>query len=159
VTSIRDAVIDDVRVLVAFDPVVLRGDNTRATWIRDHVRAGVVRVAELDSEVVGYCAVQESFFEHGFVELLIVAERARRNGVGTDLLCDALKRCRTTKVWTSTNFSNVPMQQLLLKLGWQSAGIIYGLDEGDPELIFMARRPDSASTGFRSTELKPGLSQ
>jgi GNAT superfamily N-acetyltransferase len=144
VISIRDAVVDDVPVLVAFDPVVLRGDNTRAIWIRDHVRAGVVRVAELDSEVVGYCAVEELFFEQGFVELLIVAERARRKGVGTDLLCDALRRSRTTKLWTSTNFSNLPMQQLLLKLEWQSAGIVYGLDDRDPELIFTACRQDQA---------------
>jgi len=144
VISIRDAVINDVPVLVAFDPVVLSGDNTRAIWIRDHVRAGIVRVAELETEVVGYCAVEETFFQQGFVELVVVAERARRKGVGTKLLCDALKRCQTTKLWTSTNFSNLPMQQLLLKLGWQSAGIVYGLDEGDPELIFVASPRDQA---------------
>jgi N-acetylglutamate synthase-like GNAT family acetyltransferase len=86
VISIRDAVINDVPVLVAFDPVVFRGDDTRAIWIRDHVRAGIVRVAELDTEVVGYCAVEKTFFQQGFVELVIVAERARRKGVGTNLL-------------------------------------------------------------------------
>jgi GNAT superfamily N-acetyltransferase len=136
VISVRDAVIDHVPTLLGFDPVVLRGDDSRATWVRDHVRAGVVRLAELDTEVVGYCAVEESFFEQGFVELLIVAERARRKGVGAHLMRDALERCQTKKLWTSTNLSNFPMQQLLLKLGWQSAGIVYGLDEGDPELFF-----------------------
>jgi hypothetical protein len=116
--SIRDAVTDDVPVLVAFDLnlVVLRGDNTRAMWLRDHVRAGVVRVAELGTEAVGYCAVEESFFQQPFVELLIVAERARRKGMGAHLLCDTLPRCQTSKLWTSTNFSNLPMQRSLSSL-------------------------------------------
>ncbi len=115
----------------------------------DHVWAGVVRVAELDAEVVGYCAVEASFFEQAFVELVIVAERARRKGVGTHLMPDALERSQTKKLWTSTNLSNVAIQQLLLKLGWQSAGIVYGLDEGDPELFFWhlakTRRPNKES--------------
>ena len=65
-----------------------------------------------------------------------MAERARRKGVGTHLMRDALERCKTKKLWTSTNLSNLPMQQLLLESGWQSAGIVYGLDDGDPELFF-----------------------
>ncbi|WP_277953539.1 hypothetical protein [Saccharopolyspora soli] len=35
--------------------------------------------------------------------------------------------------------SNHAMQSLLLSLGWHSAGIVYGLDEADPELFFMAQ--------------------
>jgi hypothetical protein len=35
------------------------------------------------------------------------------------------------------------MQRLLGRLGWQSAGIVYGLDEGDPELFFLAPSGDS----------------
>lgn len=138
---IRDAVSDDVEVLTAFDPVALSGDSRRATWIRQHVGTGSFRVAELDGQVVGYCATAESFFEQAFVELLVVAEHARRKGVGTRLLRDAELRYRPSKLFTSTNLSNQQMQQLLINLGWTSAGIVYGLDEGDPELIFMARRP------------------
>ncbi|HUZ56480.1 MAG TPA: hypothetical protein VMU94_28645 [Streptosporangiaceae bacterium] len=36
------------------------------------------------------------------------------------------------------NLSNQPMQRLLARLGWRSVGIVYGLDEGDPELLFLA---------------------
>jgi hypothetical protein len=32
------------------------------------------------------------------------------------------------------------MQRLLTRTGWRSAGIVYGLDEDDPELFF--RAPD-----------------
>ena len=44
----------------------------------------------------------------------------------------------TAKLFTSTNLSNQPMQRLLARPGWRSVGIIYGLDEGDPELFFLA---------------------
>jgi hypothetical protein len=30
------------------------------------------------------------------------------------------------------------MQRLLARLGWRSVGIVYGLDEGDPELFYLA---------------------
>ncbi len=29
------------------------------------------------------------------------------------------------------------MQQLLLKSGWRPAGLVHGLDEGDPELFYL----------------------
>jgi len=39
---------------------------------------------------------------------------------------------------TSTNLSNQPMKRLLARLGWRSVGVVCGLDEGDPELFFLA---------------------
>ena len=30
------------------------------------------------------------------------------------------------------------MQRLLARLAWRSVGIVYGLDEGDPELFYLA---------------------
>jgi hypothetical protein len=33
------------------------------------------------------------------------------------------------------------MQRLLARLGWSSVGIVYGLDEGDPELFYLAPEP------------------
>jgi hypothetical protein len=32
------------------------------------------------------------------------------------------------------------MQRLLGRLGWRSVGIVYGLDEGGPELFYLAPR-------------------
>lgn len=40
------------------------------------------------------------------------------------------------ELWTSTNQSNQPMQRLLERLGFLPSGVIEGLDEGDPELVF-----------------------
>lgn len=137
--SLRDAVNADVSCLMAFDPVARRGVGSRAAWIRERIPSASVRVAECAGALVGYCAMEASFFGQSFVELLVVAERARRRGVGSRLLRDAEARCPTPKLFTSTNLSNLPMQSLLRKLDWRSAGIVYGLDEGDPELIFQAR--------------------
>jgi len=45
--------------------------------------------------------------------------------------------CRTPKLFTSTNLSNLPMQSLLAKLGYKLCGVIHHLDEGDPELVYV----------------------
>ncbi len=46
-------------------------------------------------------------------------------------------RCDTPKLFTSTNQSNQPMQQLLDALGYLPSGVIHNLDPGDPELVYM----------------------
>ena len=42
------------------------------------------------------------------------------------------------RLFTSTNVSNLPMQQLLQHAGWSATGILHGLDEGDPELFSLS---------------------
>ena len=76
----------------------------------------------------------------------MVAESARGHGIGAELLLDAQRQRETAKLFTSTNLSNQPMQRLLARLGWRSVGIVYGLDEGDPELFYLA---PEATTGLR----------
>lgn len=146
VVTIREAVADDIRPLQDFDPIVQRGNAGRRIAIQNWVTAGAARVAEIDSRPVGYCVVEDAFFGQEFVEMLVVAEAARRQGVGSLLLMDADDRRSTAKLFTSTNLSNQAMQRLLARLGWQSAGILYGLDEDDPELFFIA---PSRSQTFR----------
>ncbi len=45
-------------------------------------------------------------------------------------------RCKIQKLFTSTNQSNEPMQQLLVKLGYFEFGIIYDLKPDDAELVY-----------------------
>jgi acetyltransferase (GNAT) family protein len=80
----------------------------------------------------------------------MVAEDFRGQGIGAELLQDAQRQRDTAKLFTSTNLSNQPMQRLLARLGWRSAGIVYGLDEGDPELSIWPRgqSPASAEVGL-----------
>ncbi|MFD7964291.1 hypothetical protein ACFV5J_26165 [Streptomyces zaomyceticus] len=53
----------------------------------------------------------------------------------------AADSCTTSKLFTSANVSNQPMQRLLRRAGWDSVGLVHGLDEGDPELFYLRRAP------------------
>jgi hypothetical protein len=56
---------------------------------------------------------------------------------GAHLLAAVATSCTTAKLFTSTNVSNHPMQQLLQSAGWRPVGLLHGLDEGDPELFHL----------------------
>lgn len=43
------------------------------------------------------------------------------------------------KLFTSTNLSNLPMQSLLSKSGYELSGVIHNLDVGDPEIVYYKR--------------------
>ncbi len=85
----------------------------------------------------GYVIFDESFFDQFFVRLLIVHPDFRRRGLATALMRAAELDCQTGKLFTSTNQSNLPMQQLCARLGFVKSGYIENLDEGDPELIYV----------------------
>jgi ribosomal protein S18 acetylase RimI-like enzyme len=143
--TIRDALPADVPRLAEVDHVAAAGDPGRHAAIQQWVATASVRVAQTRDQVIGYCVTEYTFFGQAFVTMLVVAANARRHGAGARLLLDAQQRRNTTKMFTSTNLSNQAMQRLLSRLGWQSAGIVYGLDEGDPELFFLAPARDSTA--------------
>ena len=135
--EVRPAGRADLQALIAIDPIMLT-DTERRQSIAHWMAAGQCFVAVLDDKLVGYVALTKGFFHQPFVELLIVAEDSRRSGIGVALTnhCIALIPAGA-KLWTSTNSSNLPMQGLLLKLGFVRSGIVENMDEGDPELIFV----------------------
>jgi ribosomal protein S18 acetylase RimI-like enzyme len=143
--EIRDAVPQDAPQVVAIDMIAAVGGSERRASIERWVADGSMRVAVAADEIVGYCVTERTFFGNRFVVLLMVAEGARGQGIGAELLLDAQRQRDTAKLFTSTNLSNQPMQRLLARLGWRSVGIVYGLDEGDPELFYLA---PGAATGF-----------
>jgi ribosomal protein S18 acetylase RimI-like enzyme len=138
---IRDAVPADAPHVVAIDAVAAPVDGERRASIERWLDDGSMRVAVAADEIVGYCVTERAFFGQWFVAVLMVAESARGHGIGAELLLDAQRRREPAKLFTSTNLSNQPMQRLLARLGWRSVGIVYGLDEGDPELFYLAPRP------------------
>ena len=71
--------------------------------------------------------------------MLYIHQDYRRNGVGAALMKHMESECRTEKLFTSTNQSNIPMQRLLAKLEYKPSGKVENLDEGDPELIYFKK--------------------
>lgn len=112
-------------------------NETRTTawcWIG----SGGTRVVVQRGSVVGFSVMAPTFFGNDFIEMLQVRKDARRCGVASMLLNAASAQRGTEKLFTSTNLSNSPMQKVLSRLGWESVGIVYGLDDADPELFYKA---------------------
>ncbi|MER7706827.1 GNAT family N-acetyltransferase [Kitasatospora sp. NPDC097605] len=138
---VRRALEPEADALAGIDSVAVEGDEERVASIRRWCRKGRAVVAEDTSGLLGYCVTEYTFFDQGFVTMLMVAPPARGRGVGRRLLDVAAAACRTEKLFTSTNVSNQPMQRLLRQAGWRPVGLLHGLDEGDPELFYLCRTP------------------
>jgi ribosomal protein S18 acetylase RimI-like enzyme len=125
----------DVKAITAIDQVAQYDTQRRHFIERAVVNAGCW-VAVTDGQILGYSVFGYTFYDHGFVSMVYVAEGHRRLGVGEALLRRTESECRTPRLFTSTNLSNLPMQALLNKLGYALSGIVHNLDEGDPEVVY-----------------------
>lgn len=94
-----------------------------------------------DNLGVGFAIFDYSFFDLGWIELLIIDERYRGKGIGTQVIKLLCVQSKTSKVFTSTNKSNQAMQAVLKKCNFNFAGEIIGLDDGDPELFYYKEKP------------------
>jgi GNAT superfamily N-acetyltransferase len=136
--SIRPALETDVQALCSLD-LIARREEARRTFIRREVAAGTCFVAVADGEVIGYGVLNYTFYYHGCIDLLVVHTDHRRRGAGAALVRHLESLCRTPKLFTSTNLSNLRMQSLLAKSGYELSGVIHNLDEGDPEIVYFKR--------------------
>ena len=122
--------------LIALDTVAYHSEERRRAitkWIED----GLCHIAERDGNAVGYAVVTRDFFHLPFIEMLMVAEPARRAGGGRALVAHCIDLAGSERLFTSTNESNLPTQALLARAGFVRSGLVDNLDEGDPELIFL----------------------
>jgi len=138
--TIRPADPADVAAIEAVDPVASHDDDRRR-FIAERVAAGQTLVAVVDDAldgdaIVGYLVMDHGFFGRGFVAMLCVHPERRRRGIGQALMRHAEVACRTPRIFTSTNRSNLPMQRLLAGLGYRRSGMVDDLDPGDPELVY-----------------------
>ncbi len=133
---IRPALESDTERIVSFDPIA-QSDSRREAFIRRAIAAGHCFVATDKERIAGYGVLEHSFYDNGFVSMLYVHPEYRRRGVGMALMRHLESACQTAKLFTSTNLSNLPMQSLLARLGYELSGVIHNLDEGDPELVYV----------------------
>ena len=120
---------------------IMQIDNLkRLEHINKAVCHGECYVAEENTKIIGFAILGYKFFEYGFIELLIIAEMRRRQGIGGKFIEYLYGQCVTEKLFTSTNESNTPMRGLLCKTGFVPCGQIDALDEGDPELFFVRKK-------------------
>lgn len=132
---IRTATATDVAGIRFVDPL-MRADPDRAHLIQSAVGAGGCVVAVDREEVLGFGILNYTFFQQGFVPLLVVGMGSRRIGVGKALLSELERRCVKPKLYISANRSNVPAQCLFEQCGFVASGYIENLDLGDDELLF-----------------------
>lgn len=93
-----------------------------------------------ETELCGYAVIDQSFFGQPMLEMVMVAEPLRGQGIGRLLIQSAIASTSGPVLWSSTNQSNATMQRLFSALGFLKSGYVEGLDEGDPELIYRILR-------------------
>ena len=135
--EIRQAEEKDITAICSFDHLAQIVERRR--FIQNSVRSGTASVAVLDGQVVGYAVLEYSFFAQGFMAMLYIHPEHRRKGIGSEIVRYVESICKTEKLFTSTNESNLLMQALMAKLRYIPSGIINNLDEGDPELVYFKR--------------------
>jgi N-acetylglutamate synthase-like GNAT family acetyltransferase len=131
---IRKAVLEDISGLSHCDREF--GSGRRNEFVERATQRGDGHVLEQKGKVIGVAVLEYVFFEHGFVSLIYVRPDARRTGVGETLLQYLVSICQTGKLFSSTNQSNLPMQALFAKVGFERSGMIYNLDPEDPEIVY-----------------------
>ena len=137
--SLRKATIKDKILVVDFDYNLDKVEHIelkREEKITKAILGEECFIILANNRVVGFVIFDYRFFDQGWIELIILGEKYRGKGIGgqaIDLIC---KQCKTNKVFTSTNSSNIQMQKALSKVGFSFAGKINGLDDGDSELFY-----------------------
>ncbi len=132
--AIRFATPAEIDAVIGIAPAGTERQEAIAEW----VQAGQCHVLWQDGMAAGYAALTRSFFRSPFIEMLVVSPLTRRQGIGRALVEHCISLVPPgDKLWTSTNESNTPMRAMLPQLGFVYTGQFAGLDEGDPERIYL----------------------
>ncbi len=137
--DIKQAREEHIQAICSFDHVVKTDNGERGKFIRDSVRKEICYVAEMNGGAVGYTVLDYGFYACGMIEMLYVHSDFRRKGIGSELIKHIESICKTEKLFTSTNQSNLPMQGLMNRMGYVPSGFIDNLDDSDPEIVYFKR--------------------
>ena len=133
---IRPATPADVPALVALDTYAAH-DSGRSAEIAGWVAAGECYVLCEGDTPIAYAVLTHGFFHAPFLELLMVAETARRTGAARALVEHCIGRIPAAASSGPHQRLEPAMQALLDGMGFVRSGVIENLDPGDPELIFV----------------------
>ncbi len=125
----------DLDDIVHVDSKVI-GNTSRRSFIKDSIERGHCIIVQEANHIVGFLTYDTNFFDCSFISLIMVSPSKRRKGYASILLEYMVNHSPTTKVFSSTNCSNVTMQKVFETNGFIQSGKIENLDEGDPEIIF-----------------------
>ena len=131
----RQAVTSDIEQIISFDHIAQQ-EQSRVNYISQTIDAGECFTAVLDYIIVGYAVFNYNFYEQGMIDMLYINPTHRRKGIGRKFIEYFIDICKTEKLFTSTNQSNKSTQNLLEQAGFQKSGVIYNLDEDDPEIVY-----------------------
>ena len=133
--NIRRANAKDAPAIVECDDYA-KTDLSQPAKINEAITRSNCLVAIESGAVTGYCTFHDHFFNHRFVDLVVVTATARRRGAARALLHAAAAQCPTDRIFASANASNLAGQALLTRCGFHDVGRISGLDDDDPEVFF-----------------------
>ncbi|APH03678.1 GNAT family N-acetyltransferase [Bacillus weihaiensis] len=133
--NVVKADIEDLNKVVNIDSEVI-GNTSRRNYIEKSIELGNCIIAKEDNDIVGFLIYDTNFFECTFISLIIVSPSNRRKGYASLLMEYMMSSSPTTKVFSSTNRSNISMQRVFDMNGFFQSGIVENLDEGDPEIIY-----------------------
>ena len=138
--KIRLAKQEDIKEIIKFDHLA-KIQKSRRDSIKRSVLNKRCYVVVSKEKPIGYTVLEYDFWAYGggFISMLCVKEDFRRRGIGSELVKHVEGKCKTEKLFTSTNQSNQPMQSLLKRLEYERSGITYNLDPGDPGLIYFKK--------------------
>jgi GNAT superfamily N-acetyltransferase len=136
--AIRAAQPADAQALIALDHIARSYPERRAA-IDAAIRERRSLVIEVLGTVRGYSVISHAFFGRSFIDLVYIEEGHRNQGLGPELLRATEALSLSDWLFSSTNHSNAHMQHVFAKLGYEPSGVIYNLDEGDPELVYAKR--------------------
>ncbi|MGD6874275.1 GNAT family N-acetyltransferase [Sutcliffiella horikoshii] len=127
--------IEDLDKIMNIDCEVI-GNKSRRDYIENAIELGHCIIAKNEDDIEGFLIYDINFFECSFISLIIVSPSNRRKGNASLLMDYMMSISPTTKVFSSTNRSNISMQDVFHANGFIESGIVENLDEGDPEIIY-----------------------
>ncbi|MBE7123344.1 GNAT family N-acetyltransferase [Bacillus cereus] len=137
--TITKASIDDLDSIVHIDVAVIE-DDSRRNYIKHAIDEERCIIVKKDNSILGFLTYDTNFFGCTFLSLIIVSPTKRRQGHASSLISYMLSHSPTQKIFSSTNESNESMQKVFSANRFVRSGIIENLDEGDPEIIFHAKK-------------------